>query len=1066
MKKRIVALLLCCVMLLTLSPSLIASASADDENTVIEQTEPTEDKKDAGQVEEVKDETKAETKDETKDEVKDEAKEEQKPADEPKGEESAFDVEAAYDALMACTTVEDMIALSNKLTDEQIAMFSDEQIAALNAKYDTLLPEAPEETDESNGIVNFIDVAPFLDPVSGSSVRRAARALSNDEPERVDNAGVETSKKVSGPDKDGNYTITLESFVTGKTTTTETTTDVPTDIVLVLDQSGSMAENYSGKSYKYEAVYELNTHNTYYAGESHVKVEWCTSCNAWTDRCGWFFDHIGGTKYTPKTSATDTATGHVQFYEQIAINGTRLDALISAATSFANSVAEKAKGADGILGTKDDVNHRIAVVGFASDTNNYHNTEILTGCNITTGQRNYGKDPVTNYYSTYYFPTGYEKNGVQYGRITDAQYKAALQNMDNATGVQNVKNAFGALTAYGGTQTDHGLDMASKIFAQNPVEAGTKRNQVVIVFTDGLPTGNGSSYNSDVATNAINKATAIKNSGATIYTIGIFTGANAASAGSIGNRSTDADKGNYFLQRVSSNTEYPQTPSYYLTPSDGDALDDVFQQISDNISTGGASVKLDSTTVVKDVISDYFELPEKANKNDIHVYTAKYTGTTAYPGSWAARQELTTADVTISADGKTIDVKGFNFADNYVGIDNNLGTEKAHGAKLIIEFKVKARDGFLGGNGVPTNGTDSGIYSEGKVIENFERPTADVDIPDITVSAVDKNVYLTQVPTDAQLKEGAAATCNGVNLLNESAYTGTNAWKAKFVTISTTTAIEHANFDATADGTYTLTAKVEPTKTGTATAKSASATGNINVFKPEVTFKDSQITLGETANYEDNKPVTNFEVWKHGTTPSTAAGVTMIGTAPELKYSYDRAADAFQQDTPVKVSAVKIGDTVVTSHVTFYREACSIKTDCPDTTVKIENGANNFIVHVKSLSLKISKTYDNMLDPNQSAVFVVTGPNGTFTFEVVIHGTGSVTINGLPVGSYTVTEKNTWTWRYTGTTKQTVELKANDTTVPTVEFENKNPFLYWLTGGTYCDNRFDGKNTTITPASN
>ena len=33
MKKRIVALLLCCVMLLTLSPSLIATATADDETT-------------------------------------------------------------------------------------------------------------------------------------------------------------------------------------------------------------------------------------------------------------------------------------------------------------------------------------------------------------------------------------------------------------------------------------------------------------------------------------------------------------------------------------------------------------------------------------------------------------------------------------------------------------------------------------------------------------------------------------------------------------------------------------------------------------------------------------------------------------------------------------------------------------------------------------------------------------------------------------------------------------------------------------------------------------------------
>ena len=348
-------------------------------------------------------------------------------------------------------------------------------------------------------------------------------------------------------------------------------------------------------------------------------------------------------------------------------------------------------------------------------------------------------------------------------------------------------------------------------------------------------------------------------------------------------------------------------------------------------------------------------------------------------------------------------------------------------------------------------------------------------VADIVVTVNEKNVYLNHVMTEDECLTGTTVTAKRgtttvANLNLSAANYGLESWQMEFVTI--TKEVTKPAGAMTADGSYTVTVKATPaaaleTSEGeAATEKSDTKTGNIYVFKPEVTFKDSQITLGETADYADNKPVTNFEVWKHGTTLSTAAGVTMIGTAPELTYTYAPTAGAFQQDTPVKVSAVKIGDTVVTSHVTFYREACSIKGDCPNTTEKVENGADNFIVHVKSLSLKISKTYDNMLDPNQSAVFVVTGPNGTFTFEVVIHGTGSVTINGLPVGSYTVTEKNTWTWRYADTIEQTVELKANDTTVPTVKFENKTPFLYWLTGGTYCDNRFDGKNTTITPASN
>ena len=193
MKKRIVALLLCCVMLLTLSPSLIASASADDENTVIEQTEPTEDKKDAGQVEEVKDETKAETKDETKDEVKDEAKEEQKPADEPAPAPTVVPV------------VEQNVPVASEIV------------------YPT---------------VNFTDVAPFLNPVSGCSVRRVARNVAT---QANKDDGISLSKTATA-NKDGSYTITLESYATGSSTTTTVKEDIPTDIILLLDTSGSMSK--------------------------------------------------------------------------------------------------------------------------------------------------------------------------------------------------------------------------------------------------------------------------------------------------------------------------------------------------------------------------------------------------------------------------------------------------------------------------------------------------------------------------------------------------------------------------------------------------------------------------------------------------------------------------------------------------------------------------------------------------------------------------------------------------------------------------------------------------------
>ena len=56
--------------------------------------------------------------------------------------------------------------------------------------------------------------------------------------------GVTANKSVSGPDEDGNYTVTLD--VTGTTTTSEETQNVPADIVLVVDTSTSMEEEVDG----------------------------------------------------------------------------------------------------------------------------------------------------------------------------------------------------------------------------------------------------------------------------------------------------------------------------------------------------------------------------------------------------------------------------------------------------------------------------------------------------------------------------------------------------------------------------------------------------------------------------------------------------------------------------------------------------------------------------------------------------------------------------------------------------------------------------------------------------
>ena len=103
-------------------------------------------------------------------------------------------------------------------------------------------------------------------------------------------------------------------------------------------------------------------------------------------------------------------------------------------------------------------------------------------------------------------------------------------------------------------------------------------------------------------------------------------------------------------------------------------------------------------------------------------------------------------------------------------------------------------------------------------------------------------------------------------------------------------------------------------------------------------------------------------------------------------------------------------------------------------------------------TLTIRKEGWETIDENQSFLFDVTGPDG-YSKRVAINGNGSVTINGLKIGTYTVTEVTNWSWRYTP--------KNNDKTITLqpaekneVTFENTRSSIKWLNGNAYSKNEF------------
>lgn len=956
------------------------------------------------------------------------------------------------------------------------------------------------------------------------------RAYADNEPD----SGMKISKTATA-NADGSYTITLEAFATGSKVITEQKTDIPTDIVLVIDQSGSMNDpiggytytayrtgGYNSRNYHNDEYYPLRhnggsenlwhklNNNEYIAVSVEQKMVY-TAISGWSNRK--YYDNqnslyclvsgeyksvavrreghvfsadeywytmdgqqilyttgdssipnfgqyaplyqsvkkytysytLNGVTTVIEESLGDGSSPDTQFYRRdysSSAGGTRLNALKNAATTFANAVAAKAAGADGDISTPaDNVNHRIAVVGFASGqyyngTNyNYGNTEVFVG-----------------------------SNQYKYGSAAQGQYGNAFQDMNTSTGVGNVSASVGALSAEGGTLTNLGLEMGNGIFGANPIAEGEKRNRVVIVFSDGVPGWKG--YDSNTANSAITQAGTAKNTyGATVYSIGIFPGADATSAGN--QNGNETEKANWFMQRVSSNTQYPQSPSYYLSAADAGTLNSIFQQISDQIETGGTTSTLTSDAVVKDIISPQFTLPAGTTAANITVETYACTGKNANDDyTWSNNNS--TMGATASISGDQVNVTGFNFSENYVGTVTEGDSVTYRGHKLVISFKVQPKAGFLGGNEVYTN-TSAGIYENGSAenpLLTFDRPTVNVPIKDVTVTAKDKNVYLKGEVTADQLKDGSEISVGDVKLdLSKAADTdkpyGLDPWQTEYVDITVTVKDKDGNVisdkleNLTEDTTYTVEVTVAPKTVGTSTPANGDAatakTGandpaaNIYVFKPELTFKDSSAYYGESVptnnDYSSNK--VGLETWKHGDTASTDAGVTMLGTKPTLDISYTpdesklESGKYTKQDVPV-AATVKIGTENVNEHTTFVHQDCT--TACGWETPATP-GAPAFLIHIQTCTLNITKQGGAA---DESYVFDVF-KDGVKYSEVTVWGNGTETLVELPIGTYTISENTGWSWRYSANNGGSAALTAQNPTgsIACTNTKNNNQ---WLNG--------------------
>ena len=226
----------------------------------------------------------------------------------------------------------------------------------------------------------------------------------------------------------------------------------------------------------------------------------------------------------------------------------RIDALKNAANSFIDTIAKQNEGIEGV-----DRQHRVAIVKFAGDK-----TDKIGNDQYKQGQFWYNNSQVVE-------------------GLTDCSGGKAT----------NLKNKIAGIKPAGATRADYGLELAGDI-----TSGREDAKKIVVFFTDGKPTSF-SEFDSDVANAAVTAAKKMKDGKATVYTIGIFSGADPTADPSKKGTS-DVNK---FMHAVSSN--YPSATSYtsdqlgasaensdfYKSATNADELKKVFDDISKAITS-------------------------------------------------------------------------------------------------------------------------------------------------------------------------------------------------------------------------------------------------------------------------------------------------------------------------------------------------------------------------------------------------------------------------------------------------------------------------------------------------
>lgn len=297
-------------------------------------------------------------------------------------------------------------------------------------------------------------------------------------------------------------------------------------------------------------------------------------------------------------------------------------------------------------------------------------------------------------------------NEYEYGRPYGDHGKSTELMKVGDNNASTLKNFVNNLNAKGGTDPAVGLNKAKEELDKIKNDGNPK---YVILFTDGEPTGGGSNWDTTAQTNAETSANALKAAGYTVYTIGFDLKEKAK---------TFLAGGTY------DGTTYPGIASEGCAKEANDAasLNAIFKEIQSEV-TNNQDI---TGATITDVIDPRFVVVDDENK----VITKERL------------QQAKDQKIKLKNDGVvSLDENGnqvVTWTDQTIPNKNNKEGKKNWSNTIT----VKAKDDFIGGNKIITNGSESGITLENVGTVHFEQPAVNVKLLDITQGSKEITVFL------------------------------------------------------------------------------------------------------------------------------------------------------------------------------------------------------------------------------------------------------------------------------------------------------------------------------------